>query len=75
MATDSNLLLPWFNCSTTTISFRVSVVFDHAAEPGSLKHSHVKTENFCVSNTVGGKGLTCVHPQPVSVVCCLGART
>ena len=36
MATDSHLLHPWFKCSTTTISFCVSVVFDHAIEPSSL---------------------------------------
>ena len=34
-----HLVYPWFNCSTTTISFCVSVVFDHATEPGSLNHS------------------------------------
>ena len=43
----SNLLYPWFNCSTTTISFCVSVVFDHAN---------------CVSNTVRRKGSNVPSP-------------
>ena len=55
MATDGNFVYPLFNCSTTTISFYVSVVFDshcrrHRWERGRLPSS--STCGGCLGLTV-----------------------
>ena len=63
MATDGNLLYPQFNCSTTTFSFFVSVVFDHA-KPTMKQHPDPNTSTLLVATPPDRRNCTLEGATP-----------